>query len=554
MEDFKTLKIVDLFKGIYTRFGIDYRIMRKILQTKLTMDQRRVSTIVNNASDEGSDMFTKSLLIYMLIGLFIGFVVLLPFPLFFKMNIFIGMVLFMVMTAMISDYSAVLLDIVEKNILLPKPIDLRTYNAAKTTHIYIYLFKIIFAISLPGVVIGSFKHGLTFAILYLPQMILIAALVIFFTSILYYIILHFFDGEKLKDIINYFQIFLAALTFMIYQLIGKAFQLFDVNISFTPTWWSYLLPSAWFAAPYSMLLEGNNDGYYLIFSILGVIIPIALLIIYYVRVANIFEMKLQKLNTSSNKIGDKAEKRSRRQRAIARILCKNKVEGTFYKFTQNMIGNERALKLKLYPSLAMAALMPLVFLMRTLDFTQGLRAGLDIIRQGSSNILYLYFTSAILGTSSAMISTTEKYKAAWIYDLLPIDNPAPIFKGAIKAFIVKLIGPIFLVASIIFTGLFGVRVLPDIILVFLNTILLIIVIQIMGNKALPFSQNFEAIKHSSMSVFFGTSMLCGGMAGAHWFFLNRGINLGIYILVTIIVIAFLWLSSLNKLKPQPNEQ
>ncbi|KAB3531127.1 ABC transporter permease [Alkaliphilus serpentinus] len=554
MENYKTLRVVDLFSGIYKSFGVDYRIMRKILQVKLTMDQRRVPTILNsNNKPENDDMFTKSLFMYILIGFFISIFLLLPFPLFFKMNIYFGMVIFMIMTVMISDYSSVLLDIVEKNILLPKPIDIRTYNAAKVTHIYIYLLKIIFAISLPGLLIGSFKHGLIFAILYPPQMLLMAAFVIFSTSILYYIILHFFDGERLKDIINYFQIFLAAVSFMIYQLIGKAFEIFDLNINFTPTWWSYFLPSSWFAAPYSIILEGNREGYFLVVGAFGIIIPIILLSIYYGKVAKFFEEKLQKLNASTTKKKKVVASRRKRQNIIANIICRGREEKIFYKFTHDMLTNERALKLKLYPSIAMAALMPLVFLMRSISFTKGLRESLAAIN-GGNTFLYIYFSAAILATSSAMISTTEKYQAAWIYNMLPINKPVEIYKGALKAFIMKLIIPIYLVITVIFTAIYGLRILPDILLILLNTILMMIIILIMGNKAMPFSQNFDAIKHNSMGVFMGTSLLCGIMTLVHWFFVSRGIPLWIYILVSISSILFAWMVGMNKLRIKREEE
>ena len=45
MRDFPSLKLLDRFEKVFTSFGVDYPIMRKILQVKLIMDRRRVPTI-----------------------------------------------------------------------------------------------------------------------------------------------------------------------------------------------------------------------------------------------------------------------------------------------------------------------------------------------------------------------------------------------------------------------------------------------------------------------------------------------------------------------------
>lgn len=50
MEDFRTLKVLDRFKGMFEKMGVDYSIMRRILQVKLMMDQRRVPTIFSQST------------------------------------------------------------------------------------------------------------------------------------------------------------------------------------------------------------------------------------------------------------------------------------------------------------------------------------------------------------------------------------------------------------------------------------------------------------------------------------------------------------------------
>ena len=50
MKDNKILKFLDLFKLVFQKMGIDYPVMRKILQVKLLLDGRRTSTVLNNSN------------------------------------------------------------------------------------------------------------------------------------------------------------------------------------------------------------------------------------------------------------------------------------------------------------------------------------------------------------------------------------------------------------------------------------------------------------------------------------------------------------------------
>lgn len=48
MKDFTILKLLDRFDFLFKKMGVDYPIMRRILQVQLTMDERRVPTILTN--------------------------------------------------------------------------------------------------------------------------------------------------------------------------------------------------------------------------------------------------------------------------------------------------------------------------------------------------------------------------------------------------------------------------------------------------------------------------------------------------------------------------
>ena len=166
MQDYRTLKLLDRFEKVFSSFGVDYKIMRRILQVKLTMDGRRVPTIFSqNAKKkdkENSNQYIKSLWIYVLFGLFMIPFVLMGENYLFQMSLFFGIFTFFVMTSMISDFSSVLLDIRDRNILFPKPVDRKTISTAKMVHVVIYLsFLTIALVSIP-LIVGLIKNGFLF--------------------------------------------------------------------------------------------------------------------------------------------------------------------------------------------------------------------------------------------------------------------------------------------------------------------------------------------------------------------------------------------------------
>ncbi len=546
MKEIRLLKLLDRFSGIFKRMGIDYDMLRLILQLKLVMDTRRIPTVIaNNAKrKEGKNNFKSSLFIYAFMGLFAALLIVNPFPLFYKMNISIGMIIFLLMSTMISDFSSVLLDVREKNILLPRPITPKTLNTAKVIHIIYYLFYITIALAGPSLVIGSIRYGPVFFIIFFIELILICAFVVFFTSILYTLILRFFDGEKLKDLINYFQIILSVVMLISYQLIGRIFDISNAVITTSsPAWWHYLMPTAWFAAPFCLLLEHDRSLYNIFLSIAALVVPLISLVLYIKAVVPHFEKNLQKLNTQNSRNKESGGIKAAVNEKIAELLCPTDHERLFFKFTQDLAGNERKLKLRLYPSLAFAVFMPFVFMLNLLGSGKTMAEIYNSISNGAY-YLGLYFTGIMLGSAVLMLKNSENYKGAWIYRALPLESPAPVFKGAFKGFLIKFIIPVYLFTSVIFVILCGFRIIPDVLLIFFNMMILILLIFKFSKKELPFYKDFQYTQDGNTT---GLIMLCffiaGLLGGVHFLVDQVPFGVTINMAVSILVVVILWKSS-----------
>jgi ABC-2 type transport system permease protein len=534
MKNFKTLRFLDLFRGLFESFGIDYPVLRKILTVKLTMDGRRTPTIFNQQAKKKKrseeNGFMKSLGMYVLLS-----VMLIPLVAFgknylYQMSIFFGIVMFLVMTSMISDFSNVLLDVRDKGILLTKPVEKKTLNAAKTVHICIYLFFLTAALTVVPLVIGTFRHGVLFLILSLIGLILVNLFIVVLTAIIYYFILRFFDGEKLKDIINYVQIGLSVTIAIGYQVLARAFSIVDMKVSFSPSWWQFFIPPIWFGAPFELFLQHHSNMYLVVFSILALVIPIIAIIIYS-RMMPAFERNLQKL---SNTGGVSKRKVQKWKNCLVNGICRNDEEKVFFRFADNMMRNEREFRLKVYPALGMSLVFPFILIFNQIQMNSYAHM------VASKWYLAIYMCSLMIPNAVTMLKYSGKYKGAWIYKTAPIKNLAPLYSAALKVFIVNLFLPVYFILSVIFIGIFGIKIIDDLLVVFVTAILYTVICSNYLRGTLPFSESFEDAQQNGGLKFILSSLLIVVFGGIHFTvtFLPFGVPLYLILLQGSTIFAW----------------
>ncbi|WMM24929.1 hypothetical protein RBU61_18680 [Tissierella sp. MB52-C2] len=536
MKDFGVLRFLDIFKGIFEKIGVDYPAMRKILNVKLILDGRRVSTVLSNQNNKKKEKeskdknnFLKSLWTYILMGAFLILFIVIGDNFLFQMSFVFGITMFLLMTSLIADFSSVLLDIKDKEILLSKPIDSKTLNMAKILHIFMYITAITMAISGPSLIVSIKRHGFTFFFIYLLAVILIALFTIILTALIYLVVLRFSSGEKLKDIINYVQIGLTIVMSLGYQLIGRLFDFIDINnLEYNPSLWKYFFPPLWFAAPFELILKGNNESYIVIYSILGVVIPIVSIVIY-IKLMPMFERNLQKLNSAEGQTKDK----NKVNIFVSKLACKDEEERTFYKFAANMLKNERTFKLKVYPSLGMAIIFPflMMFSMNRSQFSN---------ISNTKNYLWIYMAFVMIPNILILLGYSGNYKGAWIYETIPIKNKPAIYRGTVKAAIVNLFAPVFVLVSLIFLIIYKMQIVDQMIVVGINMLLFTIIEFKILDKNLPFSRAFEVTEGPGGYNILISIFIMGMFILGHYILTRIPYGVYAYIPVGLIISKVAW--------------
>ncbi|MFL0247110.1 hypothetical protein [Candidatus Clostridium stratigraminis] len=539
MIDFKLLKFLDIFKGIFISLGVDYKVMRLILQVKLTMDTRRPTTIINNNAKqkEYKNNFNMSLLMYAFYGLMFGMVALLPMPIFYTMTTIFTVILLFTTLIMISDFSAVLLDIRDRSIISSRPVSNRTLNMAKTIHITVYMLSIVFALSLVSIIITTVKFGIVFALIFIFELAYMSLFVVFFTSILYYVILSIYDGEKLKDIINYFQIVFTMLIFIAQQFSSRIFSLAGSKVSYTPRWWHYFLPSMWMASPLTILKEGVKYNSYIYLMLCFLLIPFVLFLLYVKLIAPSFEHKLLKMSSSYGLRRKGGIKKWWEEKKV-QLLCHSNIEKAFFRFITNMLSSERKLKLQIYPLMMMSIIFPLIMLISFSSMSGSLVDTISNLR-GSKVYFFMYLSALFNVSYVSIITRSESYKAAWIYRTAPIISPSDIYRAGVKTVIVKYSIPVLLLQSVVFIAFCGVSILPNIIVILINMFLITLISLNINKKELPFSKEMLTVSQGQTGKGFLTLAIVAAVGLTHFgisHFTYGSLILGILCLSALILL------------------
>ncbi|NGZ76259.1 hypothetical protein [Saccharibacillus alkalitolerans] len=557
MNDYRVLRALDRARFLFERMGVDYPLMRRILGLKLTLDGRRTTGAAalfgskskssswslgkgsglkpKDQPDEGSGI-GRTLFFYGLYGALSSMFLLLGGPYMLQAGIVLSVLLFVMMTAMLSDFSSVMLDVRDKPILHTKPVDGRTLGMAKALHILIYFTQFALALGIVPVAVGVFRYGAGFGLLLLLSLMLGGLLVAVFTAFVYLLVLKLFDGETLKDMINYVQIGMTIFMLVGYQIAIRALDFSRFTGDFRAGWWELALPPLWYSAGFEWLLNGRGEPIYQVPALLGLVVPLLGAFVFYKMMPG-FERSLEKLSgTVSRRRGSRVK---RWNRMWANLLCRNAEERAFYVFAASMLAGEREFKLKVYPSLGFSLVVPFIFLFSFAAAGSGGLASIDFA--GGVAYLNVYACAIMIPTLVLMMKYSGSFKGGWIYTSAPIRNIDAVYRATLKAMFARLFLPLFLVESIVFVLLFGVRIVPDLLVMLAVSVLLLPLTLRMLERELPFSLPFPSSSDQSGGIkTIGIMMLLGVFATLHYAAVAFMPAFGIWVLLALAIGANIW--------------
>ncbi len=536
------LNIMDLFKGLFRLLKVDYEKFRIILWTKLTDDNRQEKSIVQRKSKkEMSNSLGMVAFVYVFIGVMIGFMLLGIQDLFVSMTIIFAMIMVMTAVALISDFTSVLLDTTDNAILLPRPVDSRTLVVARLAHIVIYIMLITLSLSVASIVIGTAKFGPVYTIMFFISLILSVLFVVFVANVFYLLLMKISSGEHFRDIILYFQIFMAAFALGSYQLLPRLIK-FDALESFTfpIRWWTYLIPPAWMAAPIDAAVTGDLSSSNLILSLFGLLVPVVSVVVVIRFLAPGFNRSIARMEivrTSGDKDQEKRGERRNLDAFFSRLLTFNPAERVAFQLSWRLSSRDRKFKLKTYPTFGYMLIIAFVL---TLIDEGTILQNLQALPSGQKYIIFLYIGCILIPIVVLQQRFSDQYEAAWIYHTLPFTKPGDIQKGSLKAMIFKYGLPVFTPLAILVFLVWGPAVIDDIVFAFMNMFISSLVLAFIGRSDLPFSRRYGGAAESQRGLSaFLMFLVPAGLGLIHWgmTFIPYAVPVGILVAAGIVTIG-----------------
>lgn len=523
------------FKGLITLMGVDFNQLNIILSAKLKMDNRRSLSISQKGKNSSHQLLFQTF-IYGFLGTLIGFVVMSIKDPMVSYTFFFAYIMIMIAMLMISEFTNVLIDTRDNSILMSRPINSRTIVLAKILHIAFYMLHMSFSLSLFVIVSTLINYGFVAMLALLILIVLAALFTLFLTNIFYLGLMNVVNGQKLKDIIVYFQVAMAIMFMGGYQLIPRMVGIYDItNIHIPIHWWSYFVPPLWMSASMDAYLSSAYNTSHLIFFLCAVIVPILSLVFVVKVLAPKFNKALAQLDVAGSKdkkvVKEKSESKGFISK-LSRIFTKNRVESTAFKMTWIMSGRERKFKQAVYPSFGYIFIFILIFAFKSEEAFD-----MENLVESNKYLWFIYTTIFVSFSITQQLGYSDQNKSSWFYQILPIEKPGEILLGSFKSVMIKYFTPAYAVISVIALSIWGIRLIDDLIYGFLSVCLVSSLMQSWSDPILPFSK--ERVTQDAGGNF-AKGMLLMISAGAIGF-LHYGLSLLSYGVIIASPIALLLL-------------
>ena len=510
------LYLLDHLQSLFRAMGADYGQLRAIVQVKLMMDNRRSIVSLGRygkQSAENNSSFTRILGIYALVGGILSLSMLTRSDrelMFFPLTLQFSYIMALCAMTLISDFSSVILDSSDNQIILPRPVSSRTLWLARIVHITSYLFAIALSLSAVGVLVIGYRFGGLAGLFFLTMALLSAVLMVFLTNVFYLVLMRFISEEKLREVINYFQIVMAVLFYSGYQLLPR---LMDTKTMLTEALeherWHYAVPPMWMAGAVDVVVSPVLDQTHLLFLSLALLMPFAGLWFMNRFLTLDFTQKLGSIDQESAPAPSAQSVRQTGPAWVDRLsdwITTTPLERAAFAFTWRVTGRDRKFKLKTYPQLGFGLAYVVVMSVQ----------GKSLGSSGFFYLFALYFAGIYVMVAQYQLSVSDNYRASWVYGSAPIREPGDVLSGSLKALTIKLLTPFYVLLAGYILLRYGTDKTDDIVLAFFNSLIMLISAALLSTRYLPFSVEPDALKQNNTARGLLVGVVLGVVGFTHY--------------------------------------
>lgn len=357
-----------------------------------------------------------------------------------------SMTFFVVGMAITSESGDILFNVNESDVLVHRPIHPRTLLLAKSINLIVFSLILAAALNLFPTFCGVAASG---AQMWFPvvHVISTAMLCVFCAAAVvctYGLVIRLFDREKFDNFAAWSQVGMSIMFIVGYQIVPRLLRRFE-GLSLEPyVRYLFPLPPAWFAGIDSWVAGRLPAADALPLTALGLVVTGGLAYFAISRLAPSYGEGLTRLGESQAARRPVRVRRATETRnPILRLWLRDPIEYRSFRLAAAYMRRDRDTKLRLYPSLTVFLVFPLI--------------GLLDRERGSLSLFVPLMTIWMLGTMpvSALetLRMSSHYVAADIFSIAPLSTAAPVFHGVRKAIILYLLIPSICVAGLLISFL-----------------------------------------------------------------------------------------------------
>jgi len=504
MGDTIALYLLSRFYPMLKGMGVNTVQLNKIVETRLKIDGRRPPFMLQQSGPGRERNSVVTVVLTLVFGALYGSILFAIPDKLLGLTVYFAFFMILITLSLVADFSSVLFDTRDQFIIAPKPVDDRTYAVSKIAHTAIYVLRLALIQSAPALVIIGFIDGVAAIPVFLLQVIEATLMCVILVNLIYLLLMNSVDQQNLKDIIGYFQVGISILTFTSYYLVPRLLKLAQTyRFNLVDQTWSWSLPSLWVASLNAVIVHpGSMTRQKIGLALLGIAFAFGGLWLFVNIFAPGFNRRLSALASSegesSRTEAGNAGRFAGRIVLLGRRLTSSHEELAGFIITSKLMFRSRDFMMKVLPVFAFVPVYFSTMVMKNIE--HGPRTQLDLLYENHQYVLLYYMTFMAFSGIIQHVSYSEKYKAAWIYYVSPIQVPGRIQAGMFKGMIAMVFMPFFLVVTAVSLFVWGPGILGDACLAFCNCLIFGLVLTLIMLNGFPFSKPISLI-HSGGRVY-----------------------------------------------------
>jgi hypothetical protein len=402
-----------MMRALVERFGADYTQWRALVAASLKIDMRRANGPVQQNRSSKRNVFVSQFLFYFIIGMVMTGVTAIMTDLFLAATVIITYAVFMVGIMVLLDYHTVVTAPDDYNVLGFQPVSSRTYFAARSANLLIFVLAISSMIAGPTALTFVFRTGWQPAV---GAALMLGVWGATITTAMAMVLLYGWlvqrvAAARLKKTLSYLQLITSFVVYGGYMFLPQYLTRHGIaKTHLAKTIPVMLLPTSWFAS-YVDIARYHLTAWELVPAAAAIALLVVVARASSGRISLQFAERLSQMTvTTSASVATLSSKNA------PRLFREGEARAVYLLIRSQFRSDQRF-------RMAVLAILPITVLYLFMAVSRGGLADPFVFNKGLGNSSMLYVAVILFPLMLVMTMTrSDNYKASWVFYATPANR------------------------------------------------------------------------------------------------------------------------------------